>query len=322
MTRQTLITLASAALATVRSARAEILSCADVECPIPNPNVTSATCTVADKTFNAVGILNLDTGVDSLKGLSWVKAVAAEDTGERERIYDQTFYLGTPEDFDFDDTGACALFFTEVSDRVTFGDGDVRNTQGTCGQALSDSCVSALTDRAKKVDLKGLSRRAACEKMQKDFSDNLDSACSAVAQGDRWTGIKAKALSGNASSERISGRQNSTSNCWPVLPKNNDLTLIESVNKTGDHNASTLIKNFFSITPILTVFFPGEGDESLVSEPVAHLTCLKIIDLTTASNETKSPHGGDEEGAGSHLAGNGALAICAVLVSTLFGLLG
>ncbi|KAL2194406.1 hypothetical protein P885DRAFT_43191 [Corynascus similis CBS 632.67] len=270
MTRQTFITLASAALAIAHSARAEILSCADVECPIPNPNVTSSTCTVADKTFNAVGILNLDTG----------------------RIYDQAFYLGTPEDFDFDDTGACALFFTEVSDRVKFGNGDVRNTQGTCGQALSDSCVSALTDRAKKVDLKGLSSRAACEKMQKDFSDNLDSACSAVAQGDRWTGIKAKALSGNASPERISGRQNSTSNCWPVLPKTHDLTLIESINKT-----------------------------SLVSEPVAQLTCLKTIDLTTASNDTKSPNGGDDEGASSRMAGNGALAICAVL-STLFVLLG
>ncbi|KAL2169352.1 hypothetical protein VTG60DRAFT_6126 [Thermothelomyces hinnuleus] len=193
LARQTLITLASAVPASVQTAGAEILSCADVDYPIANPNATFATCTVAsNKTFNAVGIVSLDTNVDGLDGLSWVKAVGAEEVIERERVYDQTFYLGTPDDFDLDDTGACAFFFTEVSDRVRFGDGDARNTRGTSGQALSDSCVSALTNRAEKVDLNGLSGREACEKLQRNFLDNLASDCSAFAPGERWTDIKAK----------------------------------------------------------------------------------------------------------------------------------
>ncbi|AEO58684.1 hypothetical protein MYCTH_15789, partial [Thermothelomyces thermophilus ATCC 42464] len=163
--------------------------------------------------------------------------------------------------FGLDDTGVCA-FFTEVSDRIKFGDGDARNSQGTCGQALSDSSVSALTNRAEKVDLNGLSGREACERLQRDFLDNFDSDCSASVPGDRWTGITAKveSLSGKESPEPISRRQNKTSNCWPVLPKSNDLTLVERVNTTVS---------------------------------LGQLTCVKAIDLATATNETQSAKDGD-----------------------------
>jgi hypothetical protein len=193
MARQTLIALASTVLATLPSAGAEILSCADVECPI-TPGGTSATCTVADWTFNAVGIANLDTDIDALKGLSWVKGVGANDAAEDERNFSNAFYLGTPDDFDFDGTGACALFFKRVSDRVTFGDGDPRNTEGTCGDALSDPCVAALIDRAKNVDLQGQSGTAACELLRRDFVGNLDAACSDFAEGDHWESLVAQGM--------------------------------------------------------------------------------------------------------------------------------
>lgn len=68
------------------------------------------------------------------------------------------------------------------------------------------------------------------------------------------------------------------------------------------------MKNFFSITPILTVFFPSDGNSTVVSKPEAHLTCLKTIDLTTASNATMTPNdGGEENGAGGRRLGVGAL---------------
>jgi len=246
MSHRTLMILASAVLATVPQTAAKILSCADVECPITS-GTTAATCTVVDRTFNAVGIASLDSTVDGLKGLSWVKGVGAENINSTERTYNQSFYLGTPNDFDFDDIGACALFFTQVSDRVKFGDGDPRSTEGTCKDAMTDSCISALVDRAKKVDLKGLSGKAACDKLQKDFADNLDSACAAFAPGSRWAGIKANgkqhpacepiaaltactALSGDSSPDAISDQNNGTSTCWPVLPKSDNLTFVESTN--------------------------------------------------------------------------------------------
>ncbi len=247
MSQQILSSLALAVLVTAPRAAANILSCADVGCPITS-GTTAATCTVVDRTFNAVGVVGIDSSVGSLKGLSWVKGVGAHNANSTERAFDQSFYLGTPGTFDFDGTGACVLFFTQVSDRVKFGDGDVTRTQGTCHDAMTDSCVSALVDRAKKVDFQGLSGTAACDKLQKDFSDNLDSACASFAVGSRWTGIQAKgkcvphqqtrtdsnnsALSGDGAPDPISSQQNKTSSCWPVLPKSDELTFIQSTNAT------------------------------------------------------------------------------------------
>ncbi|KAL2187679.1 hypothetical protein L209DRAFT_684018, partial [Thermothelomyces heterothallicus CBS 203.75] len=164
---------------------------------------------------------------------------------------------------------------------------------GTCGQALSDSSVSALTNRTEKVDLNVLSGREACEKLQRDFLDNLDSACFAFAPGDRWTGITAKveSLSGKESPEPIFRRQNKTSKCWPVLPKSDDLTLVEEVNRT-------------------------------VSPTTAQLTCVKAIDLTTAINETQSPKDGDGDSAAGRLSDSGRLAIWVSMMSIVFVLLG
>ena len=191
MSQQILSSLALAVLVTAPRAAANILSCADVGCPITS-GTTAATCTVVDRTFNAVGVASINSTVDSIKGLSWVKGVGAHTVNSTERAFDQSFYFGTPAGFDLDGTGACALFFTQVSNLVKFGHEDVRWTQGTCPDAMTDSCISALVERAKKLDFQGLSGTAACDKLQKDFSDNLDSACASFAVGSRWTGIQAK----------------------------------------------------------------------------------------------------------------------------------
>ncbi len=194
MSRQTLATLAVAVLAAAPQVAAKILSCADVDCPI-TPGTTAATCTVVGQTFNAVGVAGIDSSTNGLKGLSWVKGVGTHNVNSTASEFDQTFYLGTPDGFDFGDTGACALLFTQVSDKVKFGDTDARQTEGVCSNAMTDACISALVDRAKKVDLQGLSGSAACDKLQKDFSDNFDSACALFTTAGRWAGIKAKGKS-------------------------------------------------------------------------------------------------------------------------------
>jgi hypothetical protein len=146
---------------------------------------------VADRKFNAIGVVNINSSINALKELSWVEGVGAEDVGSTERSFEQAFYLATPDGFDFDSTGACALFFTQVSDNVRGGDADPRGSEGTCSDAMTDPCVTALVDRA-KVDLNGLSGTAACEKLQRDFSGNLDSACTGSARANNWSGITAK----------------------------------------------------------------------------------------------------------------------------------
>lgn len=210
------LTIRSLAPAAVLAASvgAQILSCADVECPIV-PGTTFAKCTVVNKSFNAVGVARIDTDIDEFNGLSWVKAVGAEDVNSTTREFYQSFYLGTPaESSNLDGAGsACAVFFTQVSDRVRFGDGDPRGTEGTCRQALGESCVSALVDRAKAVDLDGLSGQAACDKLQREFSDNLDAACADSATGRRWTGIRVQGKSGQCIQERIETMERTTLIC-------------------------------------------------------------------------------------------------------------
>ncbi len=79
-----------------------------------------------------------------------------------------------------------------------------------------------------------------------------------------------------------------------------------------------MVKNFFGITPILTVFFPGSGSGSLVSQVEAQLTCVKTIDSTTASNATVSSNDKNHSAAGRLLGGG---AVWAGLASVAFAML-
>ncbi|KAK4162935.1 hypothetical protein QBC43DRAFT_214040 [Cladorrhinum sp. PSN259] len=262
MYSQRAVIFMSIVLATVpENTAAQILSCADVECPLVEGS-NSATCTVADNTFNAVGVADLST--------------------------DQNFYLGHPVDFNLGNTSACAVFFSRVSERVRFGDGTQtpQLTKGTCQQALGESCVSALVKRANEVDLNGVTgTEAICEKLQSEFADNLDSECASFATSNQWAGITARALSGSTAPKPITNDVgNSSSNCWPTLPKSNDLRLVES----GDAAAA-------------------------ITEPRAQLTCVKAIDMSTATNRTAIPNAG-----GFHVAGSGSVAMWAGAMSILF----
>lgn len=86
----------------------------------------------------------------------------------------------------------------------------------------------------------------------------------------------------------------------------------------GDLEAETLVDNFFGVTPILTVFFPGAGN-SLVSGQEAQLTCLKTMDLTTASNKAASAVDAGEVNGVAELLGTPAMWVC--VLSVVFTLL-
>ncbi|CAM1502185.1 Fc.00g041690.m01.CDS01 [Cosmosporella sp. VM-42] len=289
-----------------------IVGCDTVDCPI-NDNSTSANCTLVDKTYSAVGLARIPVDSDSpFSGFSWLEGIAVEDDGNN-RTFERNFYLGTPPDANVSDVAACALFFTSTSDRVKFDGQDTEETEGTCEDALSKDCVEALNKRAKEVDVDGLSPKASCSKVQKALSDNLDSACSSFAGGSKWTNVTAqgsypcfgifgngrwcadsdsKALFGSGAPGAISSRENSTSNCWPITPKSDDLTLIGSLSSKGDLKAETLEAAFYGIVPILTVFFPGNS--SVITEADSQMTCMKAVGKNDATEQTKSDSDDDE----------------------------
>lgn len=79
--------------------------------------------------------------------------------------------------------------------------------------------------------------------------------------------------------------QNTTSNCWPTLPKSNTLSRIPNT-VTDQFNATRNLGEDIGpwITTILTVFYPVNSANgtiplaNVLQQPEAQLTCLKPID--------------------------------------------
>ncbi|KAH7175268.1 hypothetical protein EDB81DRAFT_769552 [Dactylonectria macrodidyma] len=283
--RHTIFLVAAAQASNAQSLDETIVGCGEVGCPTASDS-TAAECQVADKDFSMIGLARVPTDTDTLEGLSWV------------------------EDLDLNGTIACALFFTRVNDRVSFGDDsdDESISQGTCEEALSEKCVSALISRAEDLDFDGLGSAEVCKKLQEEFEDNLDSECDSFADGSKWVGLNSTVLSGSGGVEPISSSDNSSSDCWPIVPKAYDLSFVSSFKTEGDYLTDTMSDEFFGITPILTLFIPGDSNE-IVSKAEAQMTCMKTIDTTVASNSTKSSGSDDEDNAGESLALNGHMVL-------------
>lgn len=150
--------------------------------------LTTSQCTVIDKIFTTIGLARVPVTSKALTGVSWTEGVAVTD-GNNNRTYLKNFYFGTPPALDLSGTGACALFFGEVSTRVAFPGVNPRESQGTCRVAMTSSCADALIKRAMAVDVTGLESVEACTKLETAFRQNLDSECASFARGSSWAGM-------------------------------------------------------------------------------------------------------------------------------------
>ncbi|BDD60335.1 hypothetical protein MPDQ_000432 [Monascus purpureus] len=74
----------------------------------------------------------------------------------------------------------------------------------------------------------------------------------------------------------ISELQNSSSDCWPVLPKSHNLAMIGMDTALGNYTLEGNLAEVYKITPVLTVFF-SKRDGGLVDGTSAQLTCLNVI---------------------------------------------
>lgn len=201
MPSKTIITLSLLTVSTLASAQIfdknyflnrTIQSCADVRCPTKDTTTTVA-CTLTNETYTNVGVTKIPNISGSLAGLTWVEAIVGKDLETRHFFKD--FFLATdPAVNNVTAAGACALFFTKVSDKVKW----VENTfpvdvsQGTCARAMSEQCVTKLVQRAKGVGLKGLGSEEACVKLKTAFETNLDAECGDFVTGTSWTGVEAR----------------------------------------------------------------------------------------------------------------------------------
>ncbi|KAF4975684.1 hypothetical protein FZEAL_7574 [Fusarium zealandicum] len=267
--------------------------CSELDCPGASSG-TANNCTIVDKSFTVIGLADIPANSSSsFSGLSWVKGVAEdpEESSDDNRVFDQTFYLGTSSEANIDgDIGACALFFNSITNA---GPSEDDQEEGTCKDVLSKGCISALNDRAKNINFRSLSDAEACTKLKEEFKSHLDSECSSFSSGKTWANITSKVLSGRSAPQPITSKQNSTSNCWPIQPKSSNLTLVESIKTSGDYSTDFAEAQLHGYTPILTIFFPGNSSTFVGSE--SYVTCMKSLGDSVENEKTKDSGESEDE---------------------------
>ncbi|KAI0201211.1 hypothetical protein F4808DRAFT_130563 [Astrocystis sublimbata] len=312
-----------------------IVGCADLDCPASTANTTNDNCTVTDQSFSYVGFTRIPTTQESLKGISWTQGFGVVDHPiNSTRVFHSSFFLGAPPDLDLSKTGGCSVFLHGISYSLSFGGNDGKNetAQGTCAAAMGTDCVDALVDRARAFfqssESKALDVPDRCSALSDHLHKNMDKQCAGVAKGS-WTDLSSTALTGNASPEPISTQDNSTSTCWPVLPKENKLTHVTDYLALSDISAKDTIavdtqSALVAITPILTVFYPIEKD-SIVENVDASLSCIKIVGpprasistiSTTSTMSTMSP--GTDEGLAVPLSSSSTILLAMGSLLTIF----
>ncbi|KAH6885405.1 hypothetical protein B0T10DRAFT_492638 [Thelonectria olida] len=252
---------------------ATIVGCEAVDCPTEN---FEPHCTLTNITFENIGLTRIPDVPDSLENFSIVKGVNISGTGADD--FTSVYYLGTPQDVSLDDVHGCAVIFHDAPQKTFEG-----NQTHTCSEVVGESCLNAIQDRASKV-AEGNSANL-CSALKDDLEDADLDACKNLSGGGKGIGnISVTALS---SLENIGKDRNSTSDCWPILPKSANLAqMFTEVNEfEGGLNASTAYPELYRITPLLTLFVKGNSSDSIVDETVSRLTCIQMNATTTEGPE-------------------------------------
>lgn len=186
-----------------------IVGCEAVSCPMDN---FDPHCTVTNMTFENIGLTRIPDVPESLDYFSVVKGVNISGRGADD--FTSVYYLGTPEDVSLDEVHGCAVIFHDPP-QDTFDEFGSH----TCKEVMSQRCVDAIQDRASKV-AEGKSKDL-CKALKRDLDENDIDACDNLTGGGKGIGkISVRDLS---TLENIEGSRNSSSDCWPILPKSANL---------------------------------------------------------------------------------------------------
>ncbi|KAG9668648.1 hypothetical protein KCU99_g612, partial [Aureobasidium melanogenum] len=90
---------------------------------------------------------------------------------------------------------------------------------------------------------------AFCKNIALGLQDNPPSTCYILSQQSR---IEAVALTGPDAQQAITSSENSTSNCWPTLPKTNDLTKVFEYDHVAQLNQTV---PWLRYTPLISVYW-------------------------------------------------------------------
>lgn len=260
-------------------AQHEPFSCADVGCPTLAGTAIS-NCTVAGASYPAIGLAS-STSTDSDLELEWTIAVNQSKTGVNSLI-NRAFYLGANSTTmtRLESTSACSFFFTAADNGPLFYDA-VNDVPTDCisrnGTGFTAQCVADLKRLASDMSK---SDSASCVSIANAMQNDIPSTCS-ISSNAR---IVAVPITGNNSPKAITALQNSSSTCWPTLPKSNGLVPVYVASVYTSSTNDTTISNAAGTTPVMTISFDNDSS----AESTAQLVCLHPVDLNDKSVQTIS----------------------------------
>jgi hypothetical protein len=201
----------------------QLVGCDATKCPRLNDQDS---CSINNATLSSIGTLAFNT-TTSTKPLTWTvgfQEVAYsppdkshciskfrrlkarninEDPGmnrfdeceDRRVAYHQyrNYYLGTPRSqTGFVGLAGCAIFFEGISNDLKFPGTSASSDNGTCNDALTQSCVTDLMEQVKKVtEHLVASGKTQCADLQAAIQETAPGSCS-VAKGGKWGTIFAR----------------------------------------------------------------------------------------------------------------------------------
>ncbi|KAG9239588.1 hypothetical protein BJ875DRAFT_514771 [Amylocarpus encephaloides] len=278
--------------------------CQSVHCPL-KPNTGFSACKISNQTLDTIGLISYPISIPSNPTIAWTlgshlvgpKSLSNPSERQSERI----FYLGTPPALELQSDalqfGGCAIYITGSNNANIFYDPAlVSDDQSHCESLLGAECgpslSTLLSTPAKNADTTSSTTKT-CLSLAASIKTSFPPQCAGLNTTTEVVGVP---LTGTTAQLPISSSENSTSNCYPTLPKSNVLTRVFSYNITTTNRSKDLSPATLGETPLLTVFYPTSNN-SAMTEPSVQFSCLRTIDLTDASVATMKNGSSEKSGA-------------------------
>lgn len=212
-------TLPSLISAASSSLSAPPVGCGKLGCPVQGSNYK---CVVGNESYTIVGAsaLQQQKGGSISSDLALVKAVnTMPGLGQgNTRPFDSVFYLGYPPSFGSSNSIGCFVFFDPPRDHFYKGsNGRQTQTTGTCTDVISHQCVDQL------LNLVSHTATDHCSAVTSALRHYPPAACKNLTGSSGLSYFSAVPLD---KPKAIVGKLNTSSTCWPVLPKSDSLAVI------------------------------------------------------------------------------------------------
>ncbi|KAH0351925.1 hypothetical protein KCU81_g2192, partial [Aureobasidium melanogenum] len=290
-----------------------LLGCAAIHCPNLSPDHEEPSCQVQEQDHTWVGIETVPNPIDASAGnFTWTLGVQPEPYLYGGHVntpgVTRSFYLGTPPGTDLANASytGCALIFDRPDSHgfvLPYGSGDpTQVTSDSCswglGMDTGDQCLEDLQSAALEIAAAATDEQNSttiCTNIADSISRKSPASCSRLQQNDIYPyTVYPVVLTGSDAPEPILPSTNASSNCWPTLPKTNELTPLYSFNYSTNKSFS-----WFAYSPVMSLFFDTENSASSSDRlRQSSFHCLKAIDSNDFANAIETNGSGMESAAG------------------------